>query len=213
MDIHGSSPPQCGNHLSEQARSDTALLGRVQLQWLKRELQRSRATWKIISSDMRLALLVRDGQDSQNRSRFEAVANGDGPVLGREFEIANLLKFLKRKRVNNVVWLTADMRDCAVHYYDPDSAVFSDFQPFWEFVAGPLHAGTFGPNELDHIFGPQVVFQQAPAEGESNLPPSAGMHFFWQVDIDYQTKELPIAFRNRAGQELYTQTLGPEDDR
>ena len=27
-----------------------------------------------------------------------------------------------------------------------------------EFVAGPLHAGTFGPNELDNTFGPELKF-------------------------------------------------------
>jgi phosphodiesterase/alkaline phosphatase D-like protein len=30
------------------------------------------------------------------------------------------------------------------------------FDPFWEFVAGPIHAGTFGPNPLDPTFGPEV---------------------------------------------------------
>ncbi len=44
------------------------------------------------------------------------------------------------------------------------------FEPFPEFVAGPLNAGsfgpnpldgTFGPNPLDGTFGPEVVFQKA----------------------------------------------------
>ena len=46
----------------------------------------------------------------------------------------------------NIVWLTADVHYCAAHYYDPSKAQFQDFDPFWEFVAGPLHAGSFGPN-------------------------------------------------------------------
>jgi len=38
--------------------------------------------------------------------------------------------------------------------YSPERGRFTEFDPFWEFVAGPLHAGAFGPNELDRTFGP-----------------------------------------------------------
>jgi alkaline phosphatase D len=48
------------------------------------------------------------------------------------------------------VWITADMHYTAAHYYDPNRAVFQDFDPFWEFVSGPLHAGTWGPGNLDN---------------------------------------------------------------
>ena len=69
------------------------------------------------------------------------------PPLGRELEIADLLRFIKTRRIRNVVWITGDMHYCAAHHYDPARARFTDFDPFWEFVAGPLHAGTFGPND------------------------------------------------------------------
>jgi hypothetical protein len=29
----------------------------------------------------------------------------------------------------------------------PDRARFTDFDPFWEFVAGPINAGTSGPTK------------------------------------------------------------------
>ena len=78
---------------------------------------------------------------------FEAVANGDpGAPLGRELELADLLRHLKSQLVRNVVWITADVHYCAAHHYDPVRARFTEFDPFWEFVAGPLNAGTFGPN-------------------------------------------------------------------
>jgi hypothetical protein len=38
--------------------------------------------------------------------------------------------------------LTADMHYTAAHHFDPNRAVFGEFEPFWEFVSGPLHAGT-----------------------------------------------------------------------
>ena len=81
-----------------------------------------------------------------------AIAQGDGPALGREREFANLLSSIKHAGVKNVVWLTADVHYTAAHYYDPSRAQFQDFEPFWEFVCGPLHAGTFGPGDLDNTF-------------------------------------------------------------
>src|SRR5206468_954030 len=97
--------------------------------------------------------------------------SGRGPALGREIEIAQLLSFIKHRRVHNVVWLTADVHYTAAHYYDPHQAQFQDFEPFWEFVSGPLHAGTFGPNDLDNTFGVDVKYAKAPATGQVNLPP------------------------------------------
>jgi alkaline phosphatase D len=41
----------------------------------------------------------------------------------------------------------------AAHYYNPEKAAFQEFEPFWEFVSGPLHAGSFGPGDLDMTFG------------------------------------------------------------
>ncbi|HXF45711.1 MAG TPA: alkaline phosphatase D family protein, partial [Burkholderiaceae bacterium] len=189
------------------AGPDTALLGPAQVEWLKEGLRRSRATWKIIASDMPIGLVVGDGRDALGRPRYEAVANGDGPVLGREFEIADILRTIKHERIVNVVWLTADVHYCAAHYYDPNRAQFQDFLPFWEFVAGPLNAGTFGPNALDNTFGPQVVFQKAPPAGQANLPPSAGMQFFGQVDLDDRSKELKVSLKDLDGNTLFTQRL------
>jgi phosphodiesterase/alkaline phosphatase D-like protein len=51
----------------------------------------------------------------------------------------------------------------AAHYYDPNKAAFQDFEPFWEFVSGPLHAGSFPQNQLDNTFGPQLVYVKAPS--------------------------------------------------
>ncbi len=65
-----------------------------------------------------------------------------------------------------LAWLTGDVHYAAAHYYDPAQARFQDFDGFWEFVAGPLHASSYGAKELDDTFGPRVVFC---AEGGSLL--------------------------------------------
>jgi alkaline phosphatase D len=188
---------------------ETRILGEAQMRWLKQALMASDATWKVIASDMPIGLIVWD--DFRNRRGAEAVAQGEhGGPKGRELEIAELLRFIRDNRIKNVVWLTADVHYTAAHYYDPNKAVFQDFAPFWEFVSGPLNAGTFGPNELDRTFGPQVVFQKAPPAGQSNLPPSAGMQFFGQVDIDGRSEVMTVRLKDLNGETLFTQELTPE---
>jgi alkaline phosphatase D len=187
---------------------DAAFLGPQQLAWLKEGLQRSKATWKVVAADMPIGLLVGDGKDEQGRDKFEAVANGDGAPLGRELEFADLFTHLKKQKVRNVVWITADVHYCAAHYYDPAKAQFTDFDPFWEFVAGPIHAGGFGPNVLDSTFGPQLVFQKAP-NGRNNVPPTEGGQFYGSARIDGKSGALKIALKDLTGATLYEKTLAP----
>jgi len=193
--------------MQEQPGPETEFLGRQQIEWLKRELAKSTATWKVIASDMPVGLVVPDGE------RIEAIAQGDnGAPKGREFEIAELLRFISSSRIANTVWLTADVHYTAAHHYSPDRAQFQDFTPFWEFVSGPLHAGTFGPNALDGTFGPEVRFVKAPAEGQANLPPSAGLQFFGLCEIDGDTRQMTVRLMDRADTELWSITLDPEGD-
>ena len=194
----------------EQASAETTYLGQRQISWLKQGLARSTALWKVIASDMPIGLLVPDGRDSQGRPVFEAAANGDGPALGRELEIADLLRTMKRQRVKNVIWLTADVHYTAAHHYDPSRAQFTEFDPFWEFISGPLNAGTFGPGVLESTFGPQVVFYKAPPKGQSGLPPSAGLQFFGEVEIDGKSGEMAVRLRDVAGSTLFTQRIEPQ---
>jgi alkaline phosphatase D len=184
---------------------ETAFLGRPQLEWIKERLWRSTATWKVIASDMPIGLVVGDAG-----GRFEAVANGDGPARGRELEIAALLQFIKQKRIRNVVWVTADVHYAAAHHYDPQRARFNDFLPFWEFVAGPLNAGTFGPGRMDDTFGPKVEFVSIPKGMKGNRSPLEGYQFFGAVRIERMTESLTVTLHDLAGRELFRKTLTPE---
>jgi alkaline phosphatase D len=191
--------------LSPEAR----IIGEAQLRWLAGALKDSSATWKIVACDMPIGLIVYD--DFVQRRGAEAVAQGDhGPAKGRELEIAELLRSLRDNGVKNVVWLTADVHYTAAHHYDPGRAAFQDFAPFWEFVSGPLNAGTFGPNDLDRTFGPEAVFVKAPEGGQQNLPPSAGLQFFGQVDIDGATEVMTVRLKDLDGATLFTKELMPE---
>jgi alkaline phosphatase D len=210
IDMRSYRGPNTHNRQRE-AGPDTAFLGERQLAWLRNGLRDSRATWKVIASDMPIGLNVPDGKDTEGRPRWEAVANGDGPALGRELEIAQLLSFIKHHKVRNTVWLTADVHYTAAHHYHPNRAQFQDFEPFWEFVSGPLHAGSFGPNDLDNTFGPEVKFVKAPPPGQVNLPPSAGLQFFGEVQIDAATKALTVHLRDLTGASLWSTTLPAQE--
>ena len=183
-------------------------LGAAQIAWLKAALKASRATWKIIAADMPLGLVVYD--DWRAKTGSEAVANADdGPPLGRELEIADLLAFIKNEDIRNVAWITGDVHYAAIHYYDPAKAAFGNFTPFYEFVAGPLCAGGFGPNALDGTFGPQVVFQKTPPAGRFNLAPSQGSCNFGHVRIEGRTGVMTVSHRDAQGVVLHTMDLTP----
>ena len=203
LDMRSYRGPNSANRQTAGGE-EAAILGDAQVAWLQRALAASPATWKLIASDMPLGLVVPDGP-----GRFDAVANRDpGAPLGRELEIARLLAFIKERRIRNVVWITADVHYCAAHRYAPDSAGFTNFDPFWEFVGGPLHAGTFGPNELDRTFGPEVKFAGIPPGMKPNRPPSEPYQFFGSGRIDPRTRVLTVKLHN-VDREIYSVDLPP----
>ncbi|MFB7499776.1 alkaline phosphatase D family protein [Streptomyces sp. NPDC056161] len=194
------------NSPDDQTVDPRGILGREQLEWLKRELSRSRAVWKVIASDMPLGLVVPDA--TEGRPNIEAVAQGDpGAPLGRELQIAELLRYVKHRRITGTVWLTADVHHTSAQHYQPSRAAFTDFEPFWEFVSGPLNAGAFPASALDATFGPERVFVKAPTE--SNVSPAGGYQFFGQVDIDGDSGELTVRLHEQDGTVLFTQRLQP----
>jgi alkaline phosphatase D len=191
------------NSPGRQPDDVTGILGARQLAWLKRELSRSRAVWKVIASDMPLGLVVADGAVN-----FEAVAQGDpGAPLGRELQIAELLRHIKHDRITGTLWLTADVHYTSAQHYDPSRAAFQDFEPFWEFVSGPLAAGGFQAVKLDATFGPEQSFVKAP--DRANTSPMETPQYFGEVDIDGGSGELTVRLRQQGGDVLFSKVLQP----
>ncbi|WP_406328275.1 alkaline phosphatase D family protein [Streptomyces sp. NBC_00203] len=194
------------NSPDDQTTDPQGILGAEQLEWLKRELSRSRAVWKVIAADMPLGLVVPD--TTEGKPNIEAVAQGDpGAPLGRELQIAELLRFIKHRKITGTLWLTADVHHTSAQHYQPSRAAFTDFEPFWEFVSGPLNAGAFPANALDNTFGPERVFVKAPTA--ANVSPAGGYQFFGEVDIDGDSGELTVRLREQDGTVLFTQVLQP----
>ncbi len=179
------------------------MLGQEQLQWVKQSLKASRATWKVIASDDPLSIVTGGAGD------YDAWGQNDSRVLGRETQLADLLKFIKDEKIKNVVWITADVHFPAAISYEPNRAVFQDFEPFWEFVIGPIHAGAFGPAgdfPLDPSFGAKYEFSIFPSE--ANLQPPNNQ-FFGSIDIDAQTANFSASIHDITGKVVYKKVLNP----
>jgi alkaline phosphatase D len=190
----------------------TELLGAQQLEWLKLELKSSTATWKVLAAQSPLGVDI-DSADLAIGGGLEGVGNTDqGEPLGREIKFAELLTYIFNEDIKNVVILTGDVHYTAAHYYSPGLAGYSgNFKPFWEFVSGPINAGSYGPNPLDMTFGPTVVFKRDPG-GRSNVSPLENLQFFGEVAISQADRSFTVKLRDITGAVLHTQVLMPEAD-
>jgi alkaline phosphatase D len=192
------------SHRAPNARSDdpagAAMLGAEQLGWLKRGLAESTATWKLVSSGDPLSI------PTGAPGRRDGWAQGDARALGRELEAAELFAFLRERSVHNVIFLGSDVHYSAVIAYDPARA------PLQEWVVGPIHAGAFGPAELDPSFGARYEFVHAPGAHAPPLPmnlPPPNFSAFGHARVSADGR-LTLSIRDLRGAALVERTLAPE---
>lgn len=188
-------------------RVAAGLLGREQEAWLIDGLRRSTATWKVVSIDQPLSAPASRTYD------LDGVSNGDGgPPLGREHEIGRVLAAIKRYRIRNVVWVTADVHYTAAYHYHPERALFTDFDPFWEFVSGPLHCSPFTPkdDQLDATFGPRAVFSHGKEEDLNvKIAPRPDNQHIGSLQVA-ASGALTVTLYDGAATPLWRRTLEPE---
>mmetsp|Transcript_18810 Transcript_18810/g.43002 ORF Transcript_18810/g.43002 Transcript_18810/m.43002 type:complete len:214 (+) Transcript_18810:1703-2344(+) len=131
-----------------------AMMGPEQTAWLKNSLKESTATWKVISSHDPFGIVTGGNGD------FDSFGNSDPRILGRELEFKDVLTFIEEEGITGVVSLTSDVHFTAHVNMDPARAEggFTGFSPMDEFVIGPIHAGSFGPNYMDTSFGAEYQY-------------------------------------------------------
>lgn len=117
-------PDACRTALFDPGRR---LLGKTQLNWLQRRLARSSATWKIVLTPDPIQELELSPYD-----RWE----------GYQAERSGLLRFIRERRIANVVWLAADTHATLVK----DVLLDGDRTGMVEVVTGPIGTRTFGEN-------------------------------------------------------------------
>ena len=93
----------------------------------------------------------------------------------------------------------------------PTTPPSRDFDPFWEFVAGPINAGTFGPGDdgPDLRAGDQVRLG-VPAGMKQNRSPFDGLQFYGIGRIDGDTQVLTMSLHDIEGKRLYAVDLEPQ---
>jgi alkaline phosphatase D len=181
----------------------THWLGPFQRDWLKVELARSKARWKVVVNSMPLGIQTRGGGGGP----IDNATNGSGPPLGRELEIAHILRYLRESNVKNVVWLTADLHYGAATHYSPARGTFKEFDPFWEFMAGPWNAGTGKLHKLDPTFGARSEWESITRETRRHASPAEGHQFYGLIEIASGSGELTVSFHDQEQKLLHRQTL------
>ena len=137
------------------------LLGAAQLRWLENGLARSRATWKIVSSDVPLSIPTGSNP---------AVFGNDGWTAFRHERDA-LFRFLDRRNVRDVVFVVTDVHFPQTIRYDVDANGDGDRLRIHELVNGPLAAIRLSPVPLD------------PAAGASSLYAEGGIFNFGYLRV------------------------------
>jgi len=132
----------------------STMMGAEQLAWFKDALQKSTATWKIISSHDPFGIVTGGSGD------HDAFGQEDPAILGREVELKGILELIHNESITGVISLTSDVHFTAHVNMHPDRAEgnWTDFVPLDEFVIGPIHSGSFGPNFIDTSFGAEYVY-------------------------------------------------------
>jgi alkaline phosphatase D len=191
---------------NEPAPEAGGLLGETQARWLVDALARSTAVWKVVACDMPIGIVVAEPGKKVAQAN-DGWANDDGPPREREVELARILAELRTRKVRNLVWVSADVHYAAAHRLDPARAAFKDFEPFWEFVAGPMHARGFPQHRPDDTFGTEVEW--ASATWTSFGSPAGGEQYFGLIRIDGASREMTVTFVNGRGQDVHQVRIPP----
>lgn len=175
--LPASPPPGCLAAINDPART---FLGAEQLAWFKDALARSRATWKLVISELGISQLLGVPYD-----RWEGYAA----------ERADVINFIASRDIRNVVFLTTDlhMNMMVPVFLDKFS---SSVVAGREFINGPVQTTTL-LNQLVDLFG------EAGAAGFINLlkglvaPACAHLdqYSYGLVELDAATKNLTVSFK------------------
>jgi alkaline phosphatase D len=149
------------SYRSANDREDSAektMLGRAQLDWVKKRLASSTATWTIVSSDVPLSIATGSRAEVYGRDAFADGDPAEGPRTGSETELRELLTHLDREKVRNVVVLVTDVHFATSLRYEIDLDADGDPLLFHELVTGPLSAAMLEPRIPDSTFAPRVLY-------------------------------------------------------
>ncbi len=170
------------------------LLGKDQREWLIEGIKSSKATWKIISSDVPISIPT--GSNAWRHGR-DGWANGDGDdppegetdrsaETGFESELAQILAALDEADVTGLAFVTTDVHFAQSIEYKHDADGDGDLLEFYEFISGPLRAWTGEPGELDPTFSPTSLYAEGGITNFSRIkvePTSDGLSAILKAEV------------------------------
>jgi alkaline phosphatase D len=148
---------------------EKTMLGAAQKRWLLESVTRSPATWKVVVSSVSLSLP--SGRPGR-RDGWSGAGFFGGPVerpTGFSVERDAILRALRERGVQNLVFLVADVHHAEVIRHEPAPG-----WPVWELIAGPLSATVGQPRPLDDGLQPRSLFSMG------------GMENFGELTVDAQ---------------------------
>ncbi len=175
-----------------------ASLGATQLAWLKRELLRSRATWKVIAADLPIGLFSEDAHRARRRPA--------GAARARDRRSAVVHEACRRPQHG-----VADRR----HALHGGALLRSEPRgvPGFRAVLGvrlrPAACRHLGAGAARQYVRPAAVFQKGCSEGRRDLAPCFGLQFFGHVDIDGETEVMTVTLKDVDDRDLWSVDIEP----
>ena len=150
------------NEVPDATRGGKTMLGAEQLAWLREGLAESTAVWKIVSSDVPLAIPTGTQAEIYGSDAWAAGGRDEfSSGTGFQNELDAIVGLLDSEDIVNVVFITTDVHLAAQFRYAVDADGDGDVAVFHELVAGPLNAG-MAPSlsGLDTSLRPVVLYAE-----------------------------------------------------
>ncbi len=139
---------------ADDPEAPKSLLGPEQREWLKQGLAASDATWKVVVSSVPLSIPTGSPERRDGWANYKQQG-------GYEWELLEILGFLRERGVSDTVWITTDVHFASVIRYAPFAD--SDFR-LHEVVTGPLNAGLFANDRMDPTLRGERLFAYWPED-------------------------------------------------
>jgi alkaline phosphatase D len=192
------------NFSADSQAQPKTMLGREQVEWLKGKMKESSATWKIVVSSVPMSIPT----GSAGANGRDGWANFQ-QAGGTEYELTDILKFMKDNKIYNNLWITTDVHFAEAFRYTP----FQDDPAFQvnELVAGPINAGVFPNRDFDTTLGTESLFffGANSASDVSTWAQAKSWMNFGAVEVN-EDGALKMSIRDITGNTVYENTLLPK---
>lgn len=189
------------NATPDSAEHPKTLLGAEQLEWLKRSVAGSDATWKVIVSSVPLVI------PTSTKERGRDGWSGFDTPTGFGYELRAILESFRRNGVRNQLWISTDVHFAAVFRHVPfaDTPGFA----FHEIDTGPLNAGVFPKAEFDTWLNSQRLFlHPQPGAPTPSFDAALGWFNFGTLSVN-AAGQMMVDIRDARGERLYELNLAP----